>query len=56
LITKGNTKPRKYCSVCSGNKPVSIKKKPKPIKSKPTKKKKDVFGADGKRRMRKINQ
>jgi hypothetical protein len=53
LITKGNTRPKKYCSTCSGNKPVGIKKKSKPIKSKPTKKKKGVFGANGKRRMKK---
>ena len=56
LITKGNTRPRKYCSACSGSKPVGIKKKHKTIKNKPSKKKKDVFSSDGKRCMRKINQ
>ena len=56
LIVIGNTKPRKYCSKCSGNKPIGIKQKTKSVKSKPTKKKKDTFCANGKRHMRKTNQ
>lgn len=40
LIAQGNTRPIKYCGVCSKRVPIGIKKKKKSIK-KPAKKKKD---------------
>ncbi len=38
LMTKGNTRPKKYCTTCSGSKPVGIKKNHKSAKSKIPKK------------------
>ena len=53
LIVKGNTKPKKYCSQCSGTKPASIKKKHKPTNNKNTKQtKSDNGGVKNKRHMK----
>lgn len=55
LITRGNTRPRKYCSKCSGVKPIGIRQKSESIKNTPIRTKKSVLRPGGKRPMRKIN-
>ena len=54
LMVKGNTRPKKYCTQCSGLKPVGIKKKYKPTNNKNTKQaKSDNDCIKNKRHMRK---